>query len=217
MAMEITNDYIGHALQSMEKSNAAAGTNKEMEQTAKECADSQAAKVQKTDWAVVYSSSLKSQSLADYARELAKLAPSVQVKVGGTFSSAKSGKTLTLDPGLLNKMQHDPKMAKDMKDMIKGVEFITKFVDGLYKSSGKMLVYRHSFIDADGKYRCISRVKDGRSYQMSVKLRQKRQKNSQKLIAKSRDKALKSRKTQQKKTQAKRMAKTVGRRVDVKL
>ncbi len=217
MAMEITNDYIGHALQSMEKSNAAAGTNKEMEQTAKECADSQAAKAQKTDWAVVYSSSLKSQSLADYARELAKLAPSVQVKVGRTFSSAKSGKTLTLDPGLLNKMQHDPKMAKDMKDMIKGVEFITKFVDGLYKSSGKTLVYRHSFIDADGKYRCISRVKDGRSYQMSVKLRQERQKNSQKLIAKSRDKALKSRKTQQKKTQAKRMAKTVGRRVDVKL
>lgn len=217
MAMEINNDYISHALQSMGKSNAAAGTNKETEQTAKECADSQAAKAQKADWAVVYSSSLKSQSLADYARELAKLAPSVQVRVGGTFSFARSGKTLTLDPGILNKMQHDPKTAKDMKDMIKGVEFITKFMDGIYKSSGKTLVYRHSYIDADGKYRCISRVKDGRSYQMSIKLRQERQKNAQKLIARSKDNALRSRKALQKMSQIKRTAKAAGTRVDVKL
>ena len=147
----------------------------------------------------VYANSLnKSQNLADYASELAKLAPSVQVKVGGGFSSARSGKTLTLNPGLLNKMQHDPQMEKDMKEMIKGVEFITKFVDGLYKSSGKTLVYRHSYIDADGKYRCISQVKDGRSYNMSVKLRQERQKNSQKLIARSRQRARKSRKSLQK-------------------
>ncbi len=167
---------------------------------------------------VVHASSLrKSQSIADYASELAKLAPSVQVKAGGSFFSARSGKTLMLDPGLLNKMQHDPQMAKDMKEMIKGVEFITKFVDGLYKSSGKTLVYRHSYIDADGKYRCISRVKDGRSYNMSVKLRQERQKNSQKLIARSKEKSVQNRKSLQKKSQAKRTAKTVGTRVDVKL
>lgn len=165
-----------------------------------------------------YAGSLrKAQSLADYANELAKLAPSVQVKVGGTFSSARSGKTLTLNPGLLNKMQHDPQMAKDMKEMIKGVEFITKFMDGLYKSSGKTLVYRHSYIDADGKYRCISRVKDGRSYQMSIKLRQQRQKNSQKLITRSKEKAMRNRKSLQKILQVKRTAKTVGTRVDVKL
>ncbi len=217
MAMEITNDYISHALQSMGKSNAANGTKKETEQTAKESADRQASEAQKADWAVVYSSSLKSQSLADYARELAKLAPSVQVRVGGTFSTARSGKTLTLDPGILNKMQHDPKTAKDMKDMIKGVEFITKFMDGIYKSSGKTLVYRHSYIDADGKYRCISRVKDGRSYQMSIKLRQERQKNAQKLIARSKDNALRSRKVLQKMSQIKRTAKAAGTRVDVKL
>lgn len=219
MAMEITNDYINHALQSMAKGNAANGTEKQTEQMVNESENSRADKRQETDWAVVYASSLKkSQSLADYARELAKLAPSVQVRVGSTFSSARSGKTLTLDPGILNKMQHDPQKAKDMKEMIKGVEFITKFVDGLYKSSGKTLVYRHSYIDADGRYRCISRVKEGRSYQMSVKLRQERQKNSQKLIARAKEKAVKNRKSLQKKSQAKRTTKMgVGAKVDLKL
>lgn len=217
MGMEITNTYINNVIQDMKKSHAAESAQKETEQAVKESANSGADKAHKSDVAVIYTNSLKNnaQSLADYVRELAKLAPSVDVRAGSTFSSARSGKTLTLSYGILNKMRNDPQTEKDMKEMIKGVEFITKFVDGLYKASGKTLVYRHSFIDKDGKYRCFSRVEDKRSLAMSSKLRQVRKKNAQKLIDKSRQNAQKKRKELQKKSAVKRTE--TRRRVDIKL
>ena len=43
----------------------------------------------------------KSESTTDYAGKLAKLVPSVEFKVGNTFSSAGTGKTLTVNPKLL--------------------------------------------------------------------------------------------------------------------
>ena len=122
---------------------------------------------------------------------------------------------MTINPGLLNKMMHDPKQAQDTKEMIKGVEFITKFVDGLYKSTGKVLLYRHSYIDADGKYRCFSRVKDVRSEKMSATLRKQRQKNSQNLIAKTKANAVKKRKQVQN-LQARRKA-GAGANVNIRL
>ncbi len=225
MAMEITSDYISHTIQSMAKDNtkaanrtkAADSIGKDIGQTAKEMEKGRAGHANKADLAAVYTSSVRNQSqrLADYARELAKLAPSVQVKVGTTFSSDRSGKTLTINPGLLNKMMHDPKQAQDTKEMIKGVEFITKFVDGLYKSTGKVLLYRHSYIDADGKYRCFSRVKDVRSEKMSATLRKQRQKNSQNLIAKTKANAVKKRKQVQN-LQARRKA-GAGANVNIRL
>lgn len=225
MAMEITSDYISHTIQSMAKDNtkaanrtkAADSIGKDIGQTAKEMEKGRAGHANKANLAAVYTSSVRNQSqrLADYARELAKLAPSVQVKVGTTFSSDRSGKTLTINPGLLNKMMHDPKQAQDTKEMIKGVEFITKFVDGLYKSTGKVLLYRHSYIDADGKYRCFSRVKDVRSEKMSATLRKQRQKNSQNLIAKTKANAVKKRKQVQN-LQARRKT-GVGANVNIRL
>jgi len=216
MGMEITNNYIYNTIQDMKKSHAAESAQKEVEQAAQESANSGANKAHKSDVAVIYTNSLQNrkQGLADYVRELAKLAPSVDVKAGSTFSSARSGKTLTLSYSILNKMRNDPQTEKDMKDMIKGVEFITNFMDGIYKASGKTLVYQNSFIDQDGKYRCCSRVVDKRSLTMSSKLRQARKKNAQKLIDKSRQNAQKKRKELQKKSALKR---TATRRVDIKL
>lgn len=176
MAMDITSTHGSYAAQDAAKSSAAGSMRKK-----------EAGQAERTTWGS------RAETMADYVDELAKLAPSVDVRVGNTFSSARSGKTLTLDPGILNKMRNDAQKEKDMKDMIKGVEFITKFIDGLYKSSGKTLLYRHSYIDGDGKYRCFSRVVDGRSIKMSSKLRQARRKNSQKLTAKLREKAGKQR------------------------
>ncbi len=47
-----------------------------------------------------------------YVNELAKLVPSVELKVGNSFPTAKSGKTLTINPQLLEKMQNDPEKEK---------------------------------------------------------------------------------------------------------
>lgn len=126
-------------------------------------------------------------STASYAKELARLAPSVDFKVGNSYSTSKSGKTLTVNPQLLEKMQNNPE--KEMKEMIKGVESMTKLMDGIYKASGWSVVYRHSYIDENGKYRAVACVRNDFMLNMSDKLREERRENSEKLIEKSKEKA----------------------------
>ena len=133
--------------------------------------------------------SSKSKSTSDYANELAKLAPSVEFKVGNSFSTAKSGKTLTVNPNLLEKMQNDPEQAKETKELIRGVESATKLMDGIYKASGWTVVYRHSYIDENGKYCAIACVRNDFMLNMSDKLREERKKNSEELIEKAKEKA----------------------------
>ena len=134
----------------------------------------------------------------DYFGQLAKLAPSVDCRIGTTYATGRSGKTLTIDPRLLKKMQNDPEMEKEMKELIKGVEMMTKFMDGIYKASGKTVVFRHSYIDENGKYRAYSCVKS--DDRMSRKLREERRKNFEKFIAKTKEKAAKRKANTQKPT-----------------
>ncbi len=169
MAMEITNNYSGYVAQSMAGNGVAGSTKKkETENT---------------------SGSGKTKSTAEYMKELEKLAPSVEFKVGNSYQTAKSGKTLTINPQLLEKMQNDPEQEKETKEMIKGVESMTKLMDGINKASGWTVVYRHSYIDENGKYRAIAYVRNDFMLNMSDKLREERRKNSEKLIEKTKEKA----------------------------
>lgn len=172
MAMEITSNYSSYAAQSMAGSNASSSTKKKEAESASET-----------------SGSSKSKSTPDYANELAKLVPSVEFKVGNSFSTAKSGKTLTVNPKLLEKMQNDPEQAKETKELIRGVESATKLMDGIYKASGWTVVYRHSYIDENGKYCAIACVRNDFMLNMSDKLREERKKNSEELIEKTKEKA----------------------------
>ena len=80
MAMEVMNSYGSYAMQYMTGNSTASGTKKkDTEQTAETA------------------NSSKSKSTADYASELEKLVPSVDFGVGSSVSSAKSGKTLTIN------------------------------------------------------------------------------------------------------------------------
>lgn len=137
MAMEITNNYSSYAAQTMTESGATSGTKKKGTEKTQETAGNS-----------------KSKSTAEYANELAKLAPSVEFKVGNACSSARNGKSLTVNPKLLEKIQNDPEKEKDMKDMIKGVESMSKLAESLTKASGWTIVYQHSYIDENGKYHC---------------------------------------------------------------
>ncbi len=169
MAMEITNNYSGYVAQSMVGNGVAGSTKKkETENT---------------------SGSGKTKSTAEYMKELEKLAPSVEFNVGSSYQTAKSGKTLTISPQLLEKMQNDPEQEKETKEMIKGVESMTKLMDGINKASGWTVVYRHSYIDENGKYRAIAYVRNDFMLNMSDKLREERRKNSEKLIEKTKEKA----------------------------
>ena len=167
MAMEITNNYNSYAAQGM------AGNTKKKETE----------KTQKT------AESSKSKNTAEYANGLAKLVPSVDFKVGNVCSSAKSGKSLTVNPQLLEKMQNDSEKARDMEDMIKGVESMSKLAEGIAKATGWTIVYQHSYIDENGKYHCRMQTRNDGMLKLSDKLREERKKNSEKLLERAKEKA----------------------------
>lgn len=173
MAMEITNNYSNYAAGSIAGTDAANSTqNRETEKTSG-TADS------------------KSKSTAAYMSELAKLAPSVEFRMGNGHASAKTGQTLTINPKLLEKMQSDPEKEKEMKELIRGVETMTKLSDSINNASGWKTVFRHSYIDENGKYCHIALIRNEHGYKMSEKLREERRKNSEKLIEKSKERAAK--------------------------
>ncbi len=144
---------------------------------------------------------------SDYLSQLAKLAPSVEFKAGNTYSSAKSGKTLTINPKLLEEMQNNPGKEKEMKELIKGVESMTKLMDGIHKASGWTVVYRHSYIDENGKYRAIAYVRNDFMLNMSDKLREERRKNTESLIEKAKEKTAKKKEELQENLEEKQIEK----------
>lgn len=129
------------------------------------------------------------ESTAEYAKKLAKLVPSVEFKVGSSFASAKNGKTLTVSSALLEKMRNDPEKEKEMKELIKGVESMTRLSESLNKANGWTTVFRHSYIDENGNYCHIALIRNDFMLNMSDKLREERRKNSEKLIEKQKENA----------------------------
>lgn len=167
MAMEITNNYSSYVAQGM----AGSTKKKETENTSETVRSS------------------KTKSTTDYANELAKFVPSVDFSVGSGCSSAKSGKSLTINPKLLEKMQNDPEQAKKTEAMIRGVESMSKLAESLTKASGWTIVYQHSYIDENGKYHCRMQTRNDGMLKLSDKLREERKRNSEKLLEKTKEKA----------------------------
>ena len=133
------------------------------------------------------------RNTAEYASELAKLVPSVEFRVGNACVSDKSGKSLTVSSILLEKMQKDPEKEKDMKDMIEGVESMSKLAESIAKATGWTIVYQHSYIDENGKYHCRMQTRNDFMLNMSDELREERRKNAEKLIEKTKEKAVEKR------------------------
>ena len=180
MAMEITNSYNAYEnvyatqKQQTEKKQAASG--KKTSETAAAQKNSEAGND-------------KAKSVAGYAKELEKFVPSVEFRVGNACASAQRGKSLTVNPKLLEKMQNDPKTKKDMEDMIKGVESMSELAESLTKASGWTIVYQHSYIDENGKYHCRMQTRNDGMLKLSDKLREERKKNSEKLLEKTKERA----------------------------
>lgn len=165
--MAITNSYSGYPPQGM----AAYGAGRRVSENLQRAAGGSIAR-----------------SRAEYARELARLVPGSELRIGSTFPAAQSGRTLTVHPRLLDKMLNDPKQKRETEEMIRGVESITSMMDGIYKATGKTVVYRHGYIDENGKYCQASRVRNDYMLNLSKKLREERRRNSDKLIKRLRAK-----------------------------
>lgn len=187
MAMEITNNYGSYAAQSMAVNNAANGAGKKETNKASQAANQTTR--QTTGQTAQTAGSSKSNSASDYANELSKLVPSVEFRVGNSFASDETGQTLTVNPKLLEKMRNDPEKEKEMKELIKGVEAMTQLSESLNKATGWKTVFRHSYIDENGKYCHIALIRNEFMLDMSDKLREERRENAEKLLEKQKEKA----------------------------
>ena len=181
MGMEINSAYNNvyesvYAAQKQETAKKQAASGKETSETASAQKNSEAGND-------------KAKSVAGYAKELEKFVPSVEFRVGNACASAQRGKSLTVNPKLLEKMQNDPKTKKDMEDMIKGVESMSELAESLTKASGWTIVYQHSYIDENGKYHCRMQTRNDGMLKLSDKLREERKKNSEKLLEKTKERA----------------------------
>lgn len=156
-----------------------------------------------TEALIEKSTSSKSKSTAEYAVGLAKLVPSVEFRVGNTFASNQNGKTLTVNPQLLEKMQNNPETEKEMTELIKGVESMTKLIDSINKATGRTVVFRHGYIDENGQYRQVSLTRNDFMLNMSDKLREERRENAEKLLEKQKEKAADNEKAVQEKLEEK--------------
>lgn len=176
MAMEITNTYSSYVAQNMAGSSVAGGSavnstkKKEAEKTTEAAGSS------------------KSKTTEEYMNELKKLVPSMECKVGNGFSTTKKGKTLTINPQLLEKMQNDPEKEREMKELIKGVETAVNLLDSVMNASGWTVVFKHDYIDENGKYRQIALVRNDYMLNLSDKLREERRQNAEELIEQTKEK-----------------------------
>lgn len=186
MAMEINRNYNSYGTRGM-GGNSAVNTAKEKAVKNQESV-SQKSENQK----ITNPKNGNAESTADYAGKLAKLVPSVEFKVGYAFSSAEKGRTLTVNPKLLEKMQNNPEKEKEMKELIKGVETMTRLMDSINAASGWTVVYKHSYIDENGKYSSIAYLRNDFMLNMSEELREERRENEEELIEKIKEKASES-------------------------
>lgn len=174
MGMEISNSYNSYLAQGMTESSVISSTRKkEAEKTSKA------------------SESNKAESTTDYMNKLKKLAPSAEFRTGYAPASDKRGETLTINPKLLEKMQNDPAMEKEMKELIAGVEKMIHISEAFNKATGWTTVYRHSYIDENGKYCHIAMARNDYMLNLSDKLRKERWENSKKLMEKQKENATK--------------------------
>ncbi len=113
----------------------------------------------------------------------------MKLQIGYGINTNNDGKVNVLDvnPKLLEKMQNDPKAAKEYTQRLKDIEAATKWVDNYMKSMGSIVIVRHCYVDENGNFSnfSISIRKD----ELNERLRKEAQKNAEEQIEKLREKA----------------------------
>lgn len=200
MGMEISNSYNSYLAQSMTESSVTSSTRKREAEKASKASESN-----------------KAESTTDYMNKLKKLAPSAEFRTGYAPASDKSGETLTINPKLLQKMQNDPVMEKEMKELIAGVEKMIKISEAFNKATGWTTVYRHSYIDENGKYCHIAMTRNDYMLNLSDKLRKERWENAEKLMEKQKENATKKKEELEEVLEEKKEAKAEEERTEEKV
>lgn len=131
----------------------------------------------------------KKSSNEEYLKSLQKQVPYIKLQTGYGINTNKDGKVNVVDvnPKLLEKMQNDPKAAKEYTQRLKDVESATKWVDNFEKSMGYTAICRHGYIDENGNFSSFAVVV--RKDELNEKLRKEAQENAEEQIEKSKENA----------------------------
>ena len=149
----------------------------------------EAAKKEETAATQKSTETAKSGGNEEYLNNLQKQFPNMKLQVGYGVNTKNDGKVdvLNINPKLLEKMQNDPKAAKEYTQRLKDVEAAHKYVDSFFAATGSTVVCRHAYLDENGNYSnfTVSVRKDA----LNEKLRKEAQENAEERIEKSREKA----------------------------
>lgn len=125
----------------------------------------------------------------EYLKTLQKQVLYIKLQTGYGINTNNDGKVNVVDvnPRLLEKMQNDPKAAKEYTQRLKDVESCAKFFNNFFDSRGVDVVCRHDYLDENGNYTnfTITVRKD----ELNEKLRKEAQENAEKQIEKTRENA----------------------------
>lgn len=131
----------------------------------------------------------KTSSNEEYLKSLQKQVPYMKLQIGYGVNTKNDGKVDVLDinPKMLEKMQNDPKAAKEYTQRLKDVESAHKYVDNFLKATGSTVICSHAYLDENGNYSNFTvSVRKGA---LNEKLRKEAQENAEKRIEKSRENA----------------------------
>ena len=131
----------------------------------------------------------KKSSNEEYLKDLQKQVPYIKLQTGYGINTNNDGKVNVVDvnPKLLEKMQNDPKAAKEYTQRLKDVEAATKWVDNFEKSMGYTAICRHGYVDENGNFSSFAVVV--RKDELNEKLRKEAHENAEKQIEKTRENA----------------------------
>ena len=133
----------------------------------------------------------KKSNNEEYFKNLQKQVPYIKLQTGYGLNTNNNGKVNVVDvnPKLLEKMQNDPKAAKEYTQRLRDVEAATKWVDNFEKSMGYTAICRHGYVDENGNFSSFAVVV--RKDELNEKLRKEAQENTEKQIEKTRENARK--------------------------
>lgn len=151
----------------------------------------QTKKSETSETSEVKTETTKKSNNEEYLKSLQKQVPYMKLQIGYGLNTSNDGKVNVVDvnPKLVEKMQNDPKAAKEYTQRLKDVESALKWLDNYKKSVGSTVIVRHDYIDENGNlsHFSVSIRKD----EMNERLRKEAQENAEKQIEKTRENARK--------------------------
>lgn len=135
----------------------------------------------------------------EYLKALQKQVPYVKLETGFALSMKKDNRAgvITVNPGLLEKMQKDPEAAKRYTQTLKDIERAEKTGDAYYNALGGVVeMTSHWYVDENGNFSHFAYVR--RDDKLNEKIRKETQEKAEELIEKTREKAVETRKEQRK-------------------